>query len=304
MNAPVSLDTNTLEYVRADSTKEISTWFAHLNLEFALRKRGVRLVKSEHQGPLYVQKAFYPEGPNCAHVYILHPPGGLVTGDTLSIDITAQTSTHVVLTTPGAGRIYKAREQGGTQTQNITLKLAQDSVIEWFPLETILFPGSHARMNTRVELESGASFMGWDVTCFGLPANDIALDACIENPASLKQSMQIWRAGRILLNERLVIDNNKSDVLNGSAGLRSFPVHGLMLAGPFADNQDTLIAALKEIQEQTKQLLAVSLVGEFLTIRYLGICTEEARKLFIFAWRLIRPELINKAPIEPRIWAT
>jgi len=273
-----------------------------------LRKRGVRLVKSEHLGPLYVQKAFYPEGPNCAHIYLLHPPGGLVTGDTLAIDVTAQASTHVVLTTPGAGRFYKAREQGGTQTQNIAIKLAKDSVVEWFPLETILFPGSHARMNTRIELENGASFVGWEVTCFGLPANGVVLETHPEEQgegaASLRQSMQIWREGRILLNECLVIDKSQSAVLNGNAGLRSLPVNGLMLAGPFVDNPDTLISSLRDIQTQTKQLLAVSLVGDFLTIRYLGICTEEARKLFIAAWRLIRPALINKAPIEPRIWAT
>jgi len=281
-----------------------STWQARLSLVFAKRQRGVRLVRSEHEGPLYVQKAFYPEGPDCAHVYLLHPPGGLVTGDTLNIDVTAQTNTHVLLTTPGAGRVYKAREEGGIQTQNLHITVEENAVLEWFPLETILFPSSHARMKTRVDLSAGAAFIAWDITCFGLPANDVEFDS-----GSVNQNIQIWREGKILLNESLVIDENDSAILAGNAGLRNLPVHGLMLAGPFnADDADLvdLIASLRQLQAQavSNEFFAISLNGEFMTVRYLGACTEKARQLFTQAWALIRPVLIQKESTEPRIWAT
>ncbi len=278
-----------------------STWQARLSLAFAKRQRGVRLVKSEHEGPLYVQKAFYPEGPDCAHVYLLHPPGGLVTGDTLNIDVTAQVNTHVLLTTPGAGRVYKAREKGGIQTQNLHITVEENAVLEWFPLETILFPASHARMKTRVDLSAEASFIAWDITCFGLPANDVKFDS-----GSVKQNFQIWREGKILLNESLVIDDDDSDVLKGCAGLRDLPVNGLMLAGPFKSDEIGLVSSLRELELKTdvNDFFAVSLNGEFLTIRYLGTCTEKARLLFAQAWALIRPALVNKESTEPRIWAT
>ncbi len=295
MNA--ALDSNVLP-------KTPSTWQARLSLAFAKRQRGVRLVKSEHEGPLYVQKAFYPEGPDCAHVYLLHPPGGLVTGDTLSIDVTAQMNTHVLLTTPGAGRVYKARETGGVQTQNLHITVEQHAVLEWFPLETILFPDSHARMNTRVDLSTDAAFIAWDITCFGLPANDVKFDG-----GSVNQKIQIWREGKILLNEGLVIDESNSSVLTGNAGLRHLPVHGLMLAGPFnIDDAEPidLINGLRQlhIESTSNEFFAVTLNGEFMTVRYLGACTEKARQLFTQAWALIRPALINKESTEPRIWAT
>ena len=279
-----------------------STWQARLSLVFAKRQRGVRLVKSEHEGPLYVQKAFYPEGPDCAHIYLLHPPGGLVTGDTLNIDVTAQTNTHALLTTPGAGRFYKAREDGGIQAQNLHITVEENAVLEWFPLETILFPSSHARMKTRVDLSIDAAFISWDITCFGLPANNVKFDS-----GSVNQNVQIWREGKILLNESLVIDENDSAVLTGNAGLRNFPVHGLMLAGPFNDaEQVDLIACLRQLQTETisNEFFAVSLNGEFMTVRYLGVCTEKARQLFTKAGALIRPALIQKESTEPRIWAT
>jgi urease accessory protein len=280
-----------------------STWNARLHLEFAKRPRGVRLVKSEHEGPLYVQKAFYPEGPECAHVYLLHPPGGLVSGDTLNIDITASEGAHALITTPGAGRVYNAREKGGVQTQNLQLTVGHDAVLEFFPLETILFPNAQARMHTRIDLADRASIITWEVTCFGLPANGVAFDS-----GSAVQSLKIWQNNRLMLNEGLVIDGEgeSADLLNGNAGLRQRPVHGLMLAGPFDIEPVELIETLRLLASQTgeKEWLAVSQNGAFLTVRYLGACTERARKLFTLAWASIRPELIKKESMEPRIWAT
>ncbi|MDR2302236.1 MAG: hypothetical protein LBF38_09375, partial [Deltaproteobacteria bacterium] len=45
-----------------------------------------RIKKLSFEGPLRVQKLFYPEKPapgevETCHLYLLHPPGGLVSGD-------------------------------------------------------------------------------------------------------------------------------------------------------------------------------------------------------------------------------
>ena len=250
MNAPVQLEVNQAKPLDSSVAQASSSkWNAYLKLEFAKRLRGVRLINNEHEGPLYVQKAFYPEGPDCAHIYLLHPPGGLVTGDTLSINVRAQADTHALLTTPGAGRIYKARDQFGVQQQNLSFSVETGSTMEWFPLETILFPDSHARMNTRIDIDKDASFIGWDVTCFGLPANEIKFDV-----GSVNQSWQIWREGRIVFNERLVIDHttkteHAAGMMQGNAALRSQPVHGLMVAGPFSESEKELVEQEKEVVE-------------------------------------------------------
>tara|TARA_R110002167_G_scaffold37994_8_gene118670 strand:- start:1314 stop:2231 length:918 start_codon:yes stop_codon:yes gene_type:complete len=305
MNAVVHLPDKTCQEVQP----EFSSWEAYLKLSFAKRKRGVRLVESAHEGPLYVQKAFYPEGDHCAHCYLLHPPGGLVTGDHLSITIASQENSHALITTPGAGRVYKAREQGGIQTQSIKLIVEQGACLEWLPLETILFPNSQARLNTRIDLAENAKVITWDITCFGLPANNIKF-----TQGSIKQSLKIWSKGRIKLNERLMIDlpidlpEDSLTILNSNAGLRSMPVHGLLVAGPFQISETTeLIDALRELlpcARIEKALFAITLNGDFLTVRYLGYCTEQARLYFTEAWKLIRPALINKEAVSPRIWAT
>ena len=46
-----------------------------------------RLTTRAHRGPLVVQRPFYPEGPGVPHVYLLHPPGGIVGGDSLRVEV-------------------------------------------------------------------------------------------------------------------------------------------------------------------------------------------------------------------------
>ena len=61
-------------------------WSAKLSLSFerALAKTNLRV--SERVGPLSVQRPFYPEEDDC-HAYVLHPPGGVVGGDQLELNV-------------------------------------------------------------------------------------------------------------------------------------------------------------------------------------------------------------------------
>src|SRR5262249_43518141 len=141
---------------------------ARMHLSFAPEAGGVR-ARFEHEGPLRVQRAFYPEGPDLPHVYLLHPPGGLAPGDRLSIEIGVARWARALVTTPAAGKCY--RSDGRVSEQKQTLRVAAGSSLEWLPQENIVFDGSCVRLSTRVELEEGASFVGWDVLCLGRPAS-------------------------------------------------------------------------------------------------------------------------------------
>ncbi|HEY5717834.1 MAG TPA: urease accessory protein UreD, partial [Motiliproteus sp.] len=70
-------------------------WRARLNLGFEQRHGRTALPHLAHEGPLRVQRPFYPEGTVC-HVYLLHPPGGLVSGDQLSINAELAAHSHAL----------------------------------------------------------------------------------------------------------------------------------------------------------------------------------------------------------------
>src|SRR5690606_4537948 len=116
-----------------------SHWHAYLKLAFSHGARGTRMTGCEHEGPLYVQRPFYPEGGDLAHVYLLHPPGGIVSGDCLHIALQLQNGSAVLCTTPGAGRVYRARADRRLQEQHNLLRVASGASLEWFPQETIIF---------------------------------------------------------------------------------------------------------------------------------------------------------------------
>src|SRR5258706_14017346 len=76
-------------------------WLAHLQLEYARTGRGTHLSRKTHSGPLTVQKALYPEGPDVCHTLILHPPGGIAGNATLAADVNLNADAKGLITMPG-----------------------------------------------------------------------------------------------------------------------------------------------------------------------------------------------------------
>ena len=91
-------------------------WEASLALEFSARATRSVLSHRAHHGPLRVQKAFYPESDGTCHIYVLHPPGGVVGGDVLHIDLGLHPDAQALVTTPAATKFYRSSERYAAQT--------------------------------------------------------------------------------------------------------------------------------------------------------------------------------------------
>ncbi|MBT6114447.1 MAG: urease accessory protein, partial [Porticoccaceae bacterium] len=130
--------------------KPRSGWLAELELDYAVRRDKTCLVRKKQRGPLTLQRPFYPEGDIC-HSYILHPPGGVVGGDTLEIKLQAAEHSHCLITTPGATKFYKSKSDlVSHQTQKI--RVAADAVVEWLPQQNIFFPGAQSVLKTEIDI--------------------------------------------------------------------------------------------------------------------------------------------------------
>ena len=145
-----------------------SGWTAALDLQFERAKDRSIVSRCRHNGPLRVQKPFYPEDGVC-HVYLLHPPGGVVGGDELSVSVSAGKGSAALITTPGATRVY--RSAGPLSTIKYQLNVEAGASLEWLPQDSILYGGSRLSQEMEVRVASGSRFCGWDITSMGRPAS-------------------------------------------------------------------------------------------------------------------------------------
>jgi urease accessory protein len=96
---------------------------------------------------------------------LVNPSGGLVGGDHLSIDLSIGPKAHVLISTPSANRVYRSLSQ--ETVQDVTIKVAEDGILEWMPEHTIPFAGSRFRQSIDVRLGAGATLILWDAVASG-----------------------------------------------------------------------------------------------------------------------------------------
>jgi urease accessory protein len=271
--------------------KSGNSWQARLELAF--RRSGGRtvLARRQHVGPLIVQRPFYPEGPVC-HVYLVHPPGGIVGGDALSLEAEVESGAHALLTTPAATRFYRAGPHPrATLNQQLTVR---DGALEWLPQETIVFDGARARSSTRVDLCGDARFLGWEIACLGRPANGEGFQS-----GELHQDFLLYRDGEPLLLDRMRLAG-ASPALAAPWGLDGLQAMGTLLMYPARDLD---LAPLRAFCGRDTRH-AMSVVDDVLVCRALAPQAEALRLLFSSMWLALRESLLGCVAVAPRIWAT
>lgn len=279
--------------VRADA--EIATgWRAHLGLSFARQGERTVLARREHSGPLTVQRPFRPEGPaGACHIYLLHPPGGVVGGDVLDVAIHAGPDSRVLITTPAANKLYRSAGPCAQLTQ--TLRLDPGAQLEWLPQPTIAFAGVHARVTTRVDLALGGQFIGWEILCLGRP------DSGERYAGRLGMALELWQDGAPLWLERARYDGTA--LLDAPFGLRGHCVSGTLLATPVTAEE--VLGAVRAAMEAHPGVLAgASTVDGVLALRVLGSQAEIVQRALTDAWAALRPAVLGRPALAPRIWAT
>lgn len=276
-------------------TQTAGGWQARLELECAVRLGTSRLMRCEHVGPLSVQKALYPEGPEVCHCVVLHPPGGVAAGDRLEIEIAVEAGARLLTTTPGAGKWYRSR--GPLAEQDLVFQVGDGASLEWLPQENIVFDGVQARMSATVDLAEGGRFIGWEVLCLGRTASGERFTR-----GTLRTRTEIVQGGRRLWGDYARFDGG-GRLPHSLAGLAGYPVMGTLLAAGSEPQRD-LIGACRGVTTPGGALVGVTALPGVLAARYLGPSTEAARSYFASLWRILRPALIGREACAPRIWAT
>ena len=273
-------------------------WHAALALDYQ-QESGTTVVRHTHTGPLRVLQSLYPEGQAVCHNVLVHPPGGLVGGDTLDIQVRVSPQAHGLITTPGATRFY--RSEGEIALQSTHLSLERHTRLEWLPLEAILYSGCLAENRLTMELAPGAELIGWDVTALGLPsANQPFVHGHFRQHIELPG---VWL-------ERGTLDATDTRLLDGPVGLaghRCLASLFFVAGSPLERNR--LQAALDgaraviSVRALAASAGATSPNPQVIIVRVLAPVVEPAMELLRAVREVWRPQLWNIAGTSPRIWA-
>jgi urease accessory protein len=273
-------------------------WHANLQLDYRLES-GKTVVRHTHTGPLRVLQSLYPEGDAVCHNVLVHPPAGLVGGDTLGTSVNVASGAHCLITTPGATRFY--RSGGDAALQNTQLALAPGARMEWLPLEAILHSGCLAESRLTMTLAPGAELMGWDVTALGLPlANQPFVQGHflqhIEVPG-------VWM-------ERGILDAADTRLLDGPVGLAGHRcMASLFFITGIAMDRDRKQAALDCARALISAHPLAGTAGitsphpQVIVARVLAPVVEPAIGLLRNMRKAWRSEMWAMEATEPRIWA-
>ena len=273
-------------------------WHARLQLDYTLE--GTRTVaRHAHNGPLRILQSLYPEGDAVCHNVLVHPPGGLVGGDTLDITATVGPGAHGLVTTPGATRFYRSTGERALQRTHLTL--AEGARLEWLPLEALCYNACNAENHLTLNLAPGAECMGWDVTALGLPHAG--------QPFDTGRFVQHIEAPGLWL-ERGVIDAADHRLLESPLGLAGhrcmaslFFVVGTPLERARRDTALDAARAVMDAHALKATAGATSPNGQVVVVRALAPQVEPAMQLLQQVRAAWRAALWQLCAEPPRIWS-
>jgi urease accessory protein len=273
-------------------------WNATLSLDYTLQA-GKTVAHFQHDGPLRILQSLYPEGDAVCHNVLVHPPGGLVGGDTLDIAVTAAAGSHGLITTPGATRFYKSASEIALQRTRVRLEAGARA--EWLPMEALCYSGCLAENHLTLDLAPGAELMGWDVTALGLPSAGKPFEEgsfCqhIELPGIWLERARIRAHDLLLMNSPL-----------GLAGQRCiatlFFASGSKLDRKRRELALDLARQVMEAHPLSNMAGATSPDGQVVVVRVLAPLVEPAMGLLKQVWKVWRQHFWNQAAPSPRIWS-
>lgn len=273
------------------------SWLARLNLEYSL-KAGRSVARFSHDGPLRVLQSLYPEGNTVCHNVLVHPPSGLVGGDTLDIQVTVGSGSHAMVTTPGATRFY--RSEAGLATQQVSALVEDDARLEWLPQEALAYSGCDAINRARFVLAPKAELLTWDITALGLPHS--------QQPFVAGRFQQHLEVTGIWL-ERGMIDAQDLRLMNsppGLAGQRCIATLVFAAGSPIApDRANTALDEVRATLEASPLRLRSGVTQpnpQVLVLRVLTPVVEPAIQLMRSVWASWRQTLWSLPGTVPRLW--
>ncbi len=283
-----------------------TSWLARLALRFEVRDATTRLVHNRHEGPLRVIKALPSPDGRCQAV-IVHPPGGLVGGDRLELDIDLGAGARVLCTTPGAQKWYRSPAEAAVARTRATV--GAGGALEWLPQPAIVYDRARVEQSIDFVLAADARMIGWECLVLGRAAMGERFGT-----GALRQRLSVSVEGGARWAEHMVA--NAGDRLFVSPlgwGGRAVACT-VWAAAPAHAIDDNLRDAWQALLEQACASAdgraarldagASRSTPGLLGARLLADDSQVAMGVAQSLWARARPAVLGAASAPPRIWAT
>lgn len=280
------------------SDKPDHEWLATLSCQFHQTSIGnTALAEISHTGPLRVQKLFHDQ--DLAHCYVLHPPGGMVSGDDLDCRFRLHPRAKVLITTPASGKLYRARQNGSMQTTRTMIEVDAEATCAYLPQDTIIFDGANGDLETQIFVDPSATYFGWEHMVFGRSAGSLPFSS-----GRLSQRLTVYRDHHLLYRDHLRID---PDILASASGLDGMTslASGLLVLRQGSEETDAVIVGCRKILEDFPGKSGVTAIRDgLISIRLLSDRAEDTRNALNLLWSSVGDQIMARTVETPRIWRT
>ena len=289
-----------------DASDRPAGWHARLELRFAPRDGATRLVHNRHQGPLRLIRALPQRDGRCQAV-VVHPPGGLVGGDVLELEVALEPGARVLCTTPGAQKWYRSAAAGARARTRVSV--GEGGALEWLPQPAIVFDEARVEQDVGFALAPDARMIGWECLVLGRAAMGERFAR-----GALRQSVALSVGGAVRWAEHTAAA--AGDRLFASPlgwGARTVAA-SVWAVAPGGATDDVLRDAWREAIDAacaSREGRAARLDGGvtrptpgLLAARLLADDSEVAMRVAQSLWARARPAVLGAASAPPRIWAT
>lgn len=273
-----------------------------LKLGFAVTQDNkTRLSYSEHTPPLQIVRAFdLPDGAVMAHLH--NVSGGILSGDSLNMDVALEPGSNVQLTTTSATRVYRAREGEPFSQQVTNVTVGREGLFEYLPDPLIPFAGSRYRQETHITLAENAGLFWWETVAPGRVAHgELFAYDCLEFHVTIDGP------AKCIARERSRLEPTRRPLTSAAqmGPYRYFSTFYICHTGIPAAKWRTLENTLGELLRDKTQIgssvWGVSeLASHGLSVRVLSVTGRDVAPGMLAAWQVAKREIYGREAIVPR----
>jgi urease accessory protein len=273
----------------------------HLDFERDEDSNRTLLASSKQEPPLRVVRAFSNEQ-GSALVHLHNVSGGVLGGDELAMHVNVRAGAQVQITTTGATRLYRPKENALAASQLNEVDLGENALLEYVPDPVIPYAGARFRQRTSIKMAAGSSLFWWEIALPGREARNEMFEY-----ESLVFGSNIWALEKPVLAERVLLEPAKRSLASASRlgqfrTWASFYICQVGLNAPaWIAAEEKLRVLLRGLAERQLALWSVSILpAHGLVVRCAAVHGRDVMTGLHAVWHAAKMHLHGRPAVPPR----